>query len=278
MTSTSLAFASRFVSAPTACGCICAIMAAARPWSAGRLPSRPVAQCRRFRPARGSAGKRRGGAKTPCRDARLSRPRTISDFDPDWRHYDLNVETADIEAMLTAARSACGDLRRHLARRLPRHVARGAPPGLLRGAVLNDIGPVIEPQGFTRIRHYLRDQDRAGLARRRDRLRAKDHERAIPRPHRGGFRSACPRQLRESRRKLRPHLRSELVKPLIVCASTSRCRRSGRSSTRSPTSPFSSFAAAIPMCSRRDAHRNGPPSQALRDLYRRRARPCAATL
>lgn len=83
------------------------------------------------------------------------RGRGLSDFDPDWRHYDLNVEGADIEAVLAAAGVHAaifvGTSRGGL------HIMSLAArrPELLVGAVLNDIGPVIELPGLARIRHYL---------------------------------------------------------------------------------------------------------------------------
>ena len=90
------------------------------------------------------------------------RGRGLSDFDPDWRNYDLGVELADVDAMLTAAEVHgavfLGTSRGGF------HVMSLAVrrPGLVAGAVLNDIGPVIEPQGFTRIRHYLRHMTAPG--------------------------------------------------------------------------------------------------------------------
>jgi pimeloyl-ACP methyl ester carboxylesterase len=84
------------------------------------------------------------------------RGRGLSDFDSDWRNYEVGVENADIDAMLTAAEVHAaifvGTSRGGI------HVMSLAVrrPALVLGAVLNDIGPVIEPQGFTRIRHYLR--------------------------------------------------------------------------------------------------------------------------
>jgi pimeloyl-ACP methyl ester carboxylesterase len=84
------------------------------------------------------------------------RGRGLSDFDADWRNYEIPVENADIEAMLTAAEV-------HTAvfigtSRGGFHVMSLAVrrPDLVAGAVLNDIGPAIEPRGFTRIRQYLR--------------------------------------------------------------------------------------------------------------------------
>src|SRR5579884_2462831 len=84
------------------------------------------------------------------------RGRGLSDFDPDWRNYEIPVENVDVEAMLTAC-----EVDRAIFVGTSRggfHVMSLAArrPNLVAGAVLNDIGPVIEPQGFTRIRHYLR--------------------------------------------------------------------------------------------------------------------------
>ncbi len=100
--------------------------------------------------AGGAAGQRRRVVAIDYRG------RGRSDFDPDWRDYKIPVENADIDAVLTAAEMHAavfvGTSRGGL------HVMTLAVrrPALVRGAVLNDIGPVIEPQGFTRIRHYLR--------------------------------------------------------------------------------------------------------------------------
>ncbi len=84
------------------------------------------------------------------------RGRGLSDFDTDWRNYNLTVENADIVAMLTAVEISeaifIGTSRGGL------HIMTLAitQPALLRGAVLNDVGPVIEAKGLARIRHYLR--------------------------------------------------------------------------------------------------------------------------
>lgn len=84
------------------------------------------------------------------------RGRGASEHDHNWHNYDLAVEGADIEAMLTASEISeaifIGTSRGGL------HIMALAArqPNLLRGAVLNDIGPVIEAKGLARIRHYLR--------------------------------------------------------------------------------------------------------------------------
>jgi pimeloyl-ACP methyl ester carboxylesterase len=84
------------------------------------------------------------------------RGRGESDYDPDWRNYDLRVESADILSQLAALEIHeaifVGTSRGGL------HIMAlaAARPALVRAAVLNDVGPVIELQGLTRIRQYLR--------------------------------------------------------------------------------------------------------------------------
>jgi pimeloyl-ACP methyl ester carboxylesterase len=83
------------------------------------------------------------------------RGRGLSDHDPDWTRYDARVEVGDVLAVLAALGVAeavfVGTSRGGL-------VTMGlaaARPALVRGAVLNDIGPVIEPSGLMRIRSYV---------------------------------------------------------------------------------------------------------------------------
>jgi pimeloyl-ACP methyl ester carboxylesterase len=84
-----------------------------------------------------------------------SRGRGGSDYDPDWTHYDLQVELEDMLGVLTAlgieGAVFFGTSRGGLLTMLT-GVAR---PEVLRGAILNDIGPVIEARGLARIRGYV---------------------------------------------------------------------------------------------------------------------------
>lgn len=83
------------------------------------------------------------------------RGRGRSDWDTDWRRYDLDVEQADIFAVLADAGvveavflgTSRGGL--HTMR-----IAR-ARPALVRAAILNDIGPEIEKGGLLRIKSYV---------------------------------------------------------------------------------------------------------------------------
>jgi pimeloyl-ACP methyl ester carboxylesterase len=83
------------------------------------------------------------------------RGRGRSDWDKDWRHYDLDVEQADIFATLAHAGVAeavfLGTSRGGL------HTMRisEARPALVRAAILNDIGPRIERDGLLRIKSYV---------------------------------------------------------------------------------------------------------------------------
>ncbi|WP_112663309.1 alpha/beta fold hydrolase [Microvirga flavescens] len=83
------------------------------------------------------------------------RGRGRSEWDQDWRNYDVRIEVNDILQILTVAGIEnavfVGTSRGGLI-----IMALGAVrPTLLRGAVLNDVGPVIEAKGLIRIRGYI---------------------------------------------------------------------------------------------------------------------------
>ncbi|MBJ6125775.1 alpha/beta fold hydrolase [Microvirga splendida] len=94
-----------------------------------------------------------------------SRPRRIlsldyrgrgrSDWDENWRNYDVKVELNDVLQVLTAAGIAraifVGTSRGGL---ITMAMSAGRPT-LIAGAVLNDIGPVLEAKGLARIRGYV---------------------------------------------------------------------------------------------------------------------------
>ncbi|MDJ1159663.1 alpha/beta hydrolase [Chelatococcus sp. SYSU_G07232] len=97
-----------------------------------------------------------GDAKHPRRVLALDyRGRGLSEYDRNWRNYDLRVELDDLMQVLSATgvteavfigTSRGGLLTMALA---------AARPAAIRGAVLNDVGPVIDAKGLIRIRGYI---------------------------------------------------------------------------------------------------------------------------
>lgn len=84
-----------------------------------------------------------------------SRGRGRSGYDPDWRNYNPAVELGDVMAVMAAL---------GLERAVFVGTSRGGiltmlmaavQPAMIAGALLNDIGPVIEPAGLMRIKSYV---------------------------------------------------------------------------------------------------------------------------
>jgi len=83
------------------------------------------------------------------------RGRGRSEWDRDWRKYDIRVELDDTLQVLTAAGIEKAVFVGTSRGGLITMALSAARPTVLAGAVLNDVGPVIEPKGLIRIRGYV---------------------------------------------------------------------------------------------------------------------------
>lgn len=83
------------------------------------------------------------------------RGRGLSERDRDWTNYDPLVENADILAQLTAIGVGEAIFVGTSRGGIHAMIFSATRPAMVKGAVLNDIGPVIETKGITRIRGYV---------------------------------------------------------------------------------------------------------------------------
>jgi len=83
------------------------------------------------------------------------RGRGLSDYDKDWKNYNIIIEQSDILAVLAAA---------GIEKAIFLGTSRGglhimflseSQPQLIHAAIMNDIGPVLETQGLMRIKGYI---------------------------------------------------------------------------------------------------------------------------
>ena len=83
------------------------------------------------------------------------RGRGLSDYDRNPGHYAIHVELADTIAVVVACGAAPAIIVGTSRGGLLAMVLATKQPGAVAGAVLNDIGPVIEARGLTRIKGYV---------------------------------------------------------------------------------------------------------------------------
>lgn len=84
-----------------------------------------------------------------------ARGRGLSDRDPNWRNYSLPTETQDVIDVMAALGLADAAILGTSRGGLVSMLLAAAQPGLIGAIVMNDIGPVIERVGLTRIAGYV---------------------------------------------------------------------------------------------------------------------------
>jgi pimeloyl-ACP methyl ester carboxylesterase len=83
------------------------------------------------------------------------RGRGLSEYDRDWTNYSLEIENSDLLSVLTALEIDAAIFVGTSRGGLHTMLLSATRPTVIRGAVLNDIGPVLEPRGMARIRGYV---------------------------------------------------------------------------------------------------------------------------
>jgi pimeloyl-ACP methyl ester carboxylesterase len=83
------------------------------------------------------------------------RGRGLSGYDQSWKNYSLEIENADVLAVLAAMEIDAAIFIGTSRGGLHTMLLSATRPAVIRGVVLNDIGPVMEPRGMARIRGYV---------------------------------------------------------------------------------------------------------------------------
>ncbi len=83
------------------------------------------------------------------------RGRGLSSYDPNTSNYAVRVETADVIAVITAIGAAPAIFLGTSRGGMVTMEFATVRPAAIAGAILNDIGPVIEPKGMMRIKSYV---------------------------------------------------------------------------------------------------------------------------
>lgn len=83
------------------------------------------------------------------------RGRGRSDYDKDWKNYDIRIELDDMMQVLTAAGIEAAVFVGTSRGGLLTMALGAARPALIKGVVLNDVGPIIDARGLLRIRGYV---------------------------------------------------------------------------------------------------------------------------